>query len=665
LLAAESAAVAEARLKESVGYLASDALEGRGVGTQGLDKAADYIAGQFKQLGLKTDLFGGSPFQQFEVTVAAEMGPQEHNRLTLVGTESDGSPKRIELKLSESFTPLALGGSGEFDAPLVFAGYGITAKNLKRGDETLTYDDYARVDVKGKVVMLIRKEPQQKDDKSPFDGKRASQYATFARKISNAADHGAAAVIIVNDEAELDSRRDEKSKVLTTALDKLAELKQKLSSTETAGDTLPRLAKEISQVAAEAAEASATLANTTDSLLPFSGAGDTSSRSKLPVYFCTRAVIDDVLKAAATKDLATVEREIDSDLTPRSFELRGWRAAGKANVIEKKAQVKNVVAALEGEGPLADETIVLGAHYDHLGFGGSGSLAPWTTDIHNGADDNASGTSVLLELAHRLATAPSKPRRRIVFIAFTGEERGLLGSAHYVREPRFPLEKTIAMLNLDMVGRLHDNQLAVYGTGTAKEFDPLVERLCSEQGFKITKHAGGFGPSDHSSFYSKKIPVLHLFTGTHSDYHRPSDDAEKLNIEGMRRIADLIMDIVKDIDVSSERPTYVEIRRVERIADASDTGGDRPSFGSMPAYPNPVKDGVLLEAVLEGSPAEKAGVKGGDVLLKLGDDKITVLEDFEAALRQHKPGDRIKVIVRRGEKQIETEVTLGRRRPMP
>src|SRR6185503_10649265 len=271
------------------------------------------------------------------------------------------------------------------------------------------------------------------------------------------------------------------------------------------------------------------------------------------------------------------EKEIDGDLTPRSIELKGWRAEGQAEVIEKKAKVKNVVAVLDGEGPLANETIVLGAHYDHLGHGGEGSLAPWTTEIHNGADDNASGTATLLEVAHRLATSSQKPRHRIVFIAFTGEERGLYGSAYYARQPRFPLEKTIAMFNLDMVGRLNDDKLAVYGTGTAKEFDSLIERLCKEQDFKLSKHEGGFGPSDHSSFYAKKIPVLHLFTGTHSDYHRPSDDTTKLNIEGMRRVADLLVDIVQATDAADQKPTYLEIKRVEQIGGDS----DRPYFGSI------------------------------------------------------------------------------------
>jgi hypothetical protein len=662
--AAENGAESEARLRQTVTYLASDALEGRGVGTEGLNKAAEYVAAQFARVGLRSDLYHGTPFQEFEITVSAEQGPAEHNRLTFVGPSAEGSePRKIELKLSEGFTPLAAGGTGTFEAPLVFAGYGITAKNLKRGNEPFAYDDYAGIDVRDKVVVILRKEPQQNDKNSPFNGTQTTQYALFSRKLSNAADHKAAAVIFVNDEQELTNRRAENAKLLQASLEKLSKLRDKLAATTVADAEFQQVAAEVAKAAGEAAELSQTLSKSPDGLLPFGGAGDADTHRKLPVYFCTRASIDAVLQAAGGTILQTLEKEIDGDLVPRSLELKGWRATGETEVIERKATIKNVVGVLDGDGPLADETIVLGAHYDHLGFGGAGSLAPWTTDIHNGADDNASGTAALLEVAERLASSGQKPRRRIVFIAFTGEERGLLGSAHYTREPRFPLEKTIAMFNLDMVGRLNADKLAVYGTGTAKEFDPLIERLCEEHGFKLTKHAGGFGPSDHSSFYSKKIPVLHLFTGTHSDYHRPSDDTEQLTIAGMRRVVDLLTQIVRATDASDSRPTYVEIRRVESISGPAE--GDRPSFGSMPAYPNPVKDGVLLEAVLEGTPADKAGIKGGDVLIKFGDDKITVLEDFEGALRQHKPGDTVKVTVRRGEKLIDVDVTLARRRGMP
>jgi hypothetical protein len=657
--AAETAAESESRLRDTVTYLASDELEGRGVGTEGLDKAAEYLAAKFASLGLKTDLFDGTPFQKFEVSVTSEMGPQEQNHLALVGPDGK-EPKRIELKLGENFTPLAIGGSGKFDAPLVFAGYGITAKDLKRDGQPFTYDDYAGLDVKGKVVVIIRKEPQQKDAKSVFSGDKPSQHAVFVRKLANASEHGVAAVILVNDGQEMTTRRDEATKSLTAALEKLAGLQAKFK--DAGPEEQGPLATEISKTAEEAAELGKRVAGPSDTLLNFTEAGSETTHAKLPVYFATRAAIDELLKASGSQDLATLEKEIDADLKPRSAELSGWKAAGQANVIQKKAQVKNVIAVLEGEGPEADKTIVIGAHYDHLGLGGSGSLAPWTAAVHNGADDNASGTATLLELAHRLATGP-KPKHRIVFMAFTAEERGLLGSAHYVRNPRFPLESTIAMFNLDMVGRLNDDKLMVYGTGTAKEFDPLVESLCQQAGFKITKHPGGFGPSDHSSFYSKKIPVLHLFTGTHTDYHRPSDDTGKLNIEGMRRVADLLLAIVEATDKAEGRPTYIEVKKVEQIAMAGDS--DPPSLGSMPAYPNPAPDGVLLEAVLEGSAADKAGVKSGDVLQQLGDSKITVLEDFESALRKHKPGDKVKVVVRRGKETVTVEAVLTRRRPMP
>jgi hypothetical protein len=312
---------------------------------------------------------------------------------------------------------------------------------------------------------------------------------------------------------------------------------------------------------------------------------------------------------------------------------------------------------LEGSGPLADETIVVGAHYDHVGFGGPGSLAPWTHEVHNGADDNASGTAALIETAQRLVASGVKPRRRIVFMAFTAEERGLIGSAYYCRNPRFPLDKTIAMINMDMVGRQVDNKLIVYGTGTAAEFDAMVDEVGAKHSFQTTKHEGGFGPSDHASFYAQKIPVLHLFTGNHNDYHRPSDDFEKLNISGMRRVVDYVVDLVEKIDVADDRPAYREIKKIEQIGD----GGDRPYFGSIPDYATEDVDGLKLMDVVENGPAAKAGLKGGDVIVGLGESKITGIEDFDSALRKFKPEDRVKVKVRRGDKVLELDVVLGKR----
>ena len=656
----EAADASDKRLKDAVTYLSSDELEGRGLGTKGLDKAADFLAAEFARLGLKTDLFDGTPFQKFKVTTGADLGPSEGNKLVLLGPpeREGGEPKKLELALGKDFTPLAMGGNGTFSAPLVFVGYGITAKDLKND---FVYDDYAGLDVKGKIVVLIRKEPQQENKDSVFNGAAPSRHAEFQTKLSNASEHGAAAVIMINDSVEFRVRTQDAKKRLADALDALVELRTKFKEIkEPTDDEIAKHADQAEKTATSAAEAAKLLTGGTDSLLPLTVTGFESSR-KMPVIFCLREKLDGVIKAALGKDLATIEKEIDADLKPQSQELAGWSVNGAVNILRKESEVKNVIAVLEGEGPLANETIVVGAHYDHLGFGGAGSLAPWTTAIHNGADDNASGTATLLEAAQRLATSGKKPRRRIVLIAFTGEERGLLGSAYYVKNPRFPLESTIAMYNLDMVGRLKDNKLAVYGTSTAKHFDSMVEELSKKMGFVLTKYEGGFGPSDHSSFYSRKIPVLHFFTGTHTDYHRPSDDADKLNIEGMRRVADILVEIIERTDATDSRPEYVENKKFEGIA--SIPGGERrASLGTMPDYNSGKIDGVLLEVIMPGGPAEKAGLKAGDVLVKLGESNIASIEDFEGALRKHKPGDKVKLKAKRGTEEVELEATLGTRR---
>jgi hypothetical protein len=642
-----TAAESAARIKESVTYLSSDELEGRGVGTEGLNKAADFIAAEFRKFGLKTDLYDGSPFQKFEVTVSTDMGPKEQNVLTLAGPD-----EKITLQLGEDFNPLAAGGSNKFDAPLVFAGYGITAKDLN-------YDDYQDVNVEGKVVIIVRKEPQQEDKNSKFNGDKPSPHAIFMRKISNASEHGAAAVIFVNDGLELQTSRDLAEKTWNEALTKLADERKNFGELkEPTTQQRDEHVAAVKKLAERIVELSGELNESGDRVLPFVGAGDESQNRKMPVYFAKRSTIDKVVKQALGKSLAEIETGIDADLKPQSAVLKGWTAVGEASVVQKKAEVKNVVAVLEGEGPHADETIVVGAHYDHLGLGGAGSLAPWTKEIHNGADDNASGTATLLETARLLATSGKKPQRRIVFIAFTGEERGLLGSAHYTREPRFPLDKTIAMFNLDMVGRLNNEKLVVYGTGTAKSFDGLVDGLGKKYGFNVAKEPQGFGPSDHASFYAKKIPVLHMFTNTHSDYHRPSDDADKLNIDGMQRVAAMLVDIVNDTDAQPGRPEYVEIKGTAMIGSGD---GDRPYFGSIPDFGGGAGEGYAISGVSPGSPADKGGLKGGDVIVKFGESKISGIEDIESALRKHKIGDTVKVVVKRDGKEVTFDVTLTKR----
>jgi Peptidase family M28/PDZ domain/PA domain len=648
----EVVASAEARLKTAVDYLASDELEGRGVDTAGINKAADYLATEFKQLGLRTELFDGSPFQKFEITVKSELGAPEKNKLLLIGPPAKDAkePTQISFELGKNFTPLAVGGSGAISAPLVFVGYGIT-------DTANHYDDYAGVDVKNKVVVILRKEPQQGDEKSVFNGKHPSQHATFMRKLANAFEHGAQGVILVNDDYEGLQKFTEDKQAWRTELEKFAVIREKLATAASPVEE-ENIAAEINRLAESIATRGRRMKEGYDELLAFAGAGEESGHKKMPVWFALRASLDPVIQQACGRSLAMLEREIDEKLQPVSQELAGWKIEAEAAIEQVKAEVKNVIAILDGEGPLAEETIVIGAHYDHVGWGGPASLAPWTHAIHNGADDNASGTAALLETARRIVATGKKPMRRIAFMAFTGEERGLLGSAYYCRHPRFALEKTIAMFNMDMVGRLREDKLIVYGTGTATEFDGYLNALSEKHKFQLTKHEGGFGPSDQASFYAQKIPVLHLFTGNHDDYHRPSDDAEKINAAGMNRIVAFLVDIVQQVDTTAARPSYVEIKKVEHIGEA----GDRPYFGSIPDYSQASGEGLAIMGAVKDGPADKAGLKGGDLIVQFGESKIGGIEDFDSALRKFKPGDRVKIKVVRAGQPVELEVVLGKRK---
>jgi hypothetical protein len=320
---------------------------------------------------------------------------------------------------------------------------------------------------------------------------------------------------------------------------------------------------------------------------------------------------------------------------------------------------KNVVGVLEGSGPLADETIVIGAHYDHLGRGGPGSLAFLSTAIHNGADDNASGTAMVMEMARRLARRVDPLPRRLVFVAFSGEERGLLGSAHYVSDPPYPLDKTVMMVNFDMVGRLNDkNELTLYGTGTTPGLDELVDALGKAEGFTVKKIADGFGPSDQASFYRKNIPVLFTFTGTHKDYHRPSDDTETINFGGMSRIADFGELMILDL---ARRPVRPEFTRVKGQANqGAERVALRVYLGTIPDYGGADK-GVKLSGVREGSPAEKGGLKEGDIIVGLGGKPIGTVDDYMESLVRYKPGDSAEVVVERDGKETKLTVTFGTR----
>ncbi len=356
----------------------------------------------------------------------------------------------------------------------------------------------------------------------------------------------------------------------------------------------------------------------------------------------------------------------------------------KTNLVKKQTDAYNVIGILEGnDAVLKNEAIVIGAHFDHLGKGGQGSLAVNSTEIHHGADDNASGTAALIEMA-RIFAKEKKNKRTIIFIAFGGEEEGLLGSKHYVNNPIFPLEKTVAMLNMDMVGRLTENKLTVGGIGTATEWKNLVqqknvdnasitvvkvpasatssgqsaEQIGFRSIFNLQLNEDGFGPSDHSSFYGKQIPVLFFFTGTHADYHKPSDTADKINYAGLKKIVEYVSDITNYIDqFMPNRPTY-------KVAQSSSTGG-RTAFnvtiGVVPGY-GESNDGMMLDGVRDGSPAAIGGLKAGDKIVKFAGKEIRNVQDYTFILGELKADTEYEIEVIRGTEKLTLKVKPAARK---
>lgn len=319
---------------------------------------------------------------------------------------------------------------------------------------------------------------------------------------------------------------------------------------------------------------------------------------------------------------------------------------------------RNVVAVLRGADPaLAGEAVVVGAHYDHLGHGGQFSMAPGDSSIHNGADDNASGVAALLDIAGRLARGP-RPARTVVFVAFTGEEEGLLGSSFYAAHPAVPLERTRAMLNLDMVGRLGAGPLIVYGVETADEWRALVESAAAAEGVQVRGGGDGFGASDQTSFYARGLPVLHFFTNVHADYHRPTDDWEKIDAPGLDRVAAIVARVARGVAARPAALTFRQAAAPQQAASASPGYG--AYLGSIPDF-TPVPDGVKLTGVRAGSPAEQAGIRAGDVIVRLGEMDVHDLQGLTNALRAHKPGDTVRIDVLRDGQRLTVTATLGTR----
>ncbi len=644
---AEVAPEVKTRLTEDLKYLASDELEGRGVGTNGLNMAAEYVSKAFRDAGLDVSKAGGDPYQEFSMTTGAKVGTP--NSLKLVGPEG----KTIELAIDKDFQVGSFGASGTFNAEIVFGGYAIDSKDDK-------FQELEGIDLKGKVVIVIRKTPRQTDTHGSFAAQHGgtSRFADLRAKVSNVAGKGAAAILFVNDPYSSRKETEAGKQRIKDVAEPVVDLAAALLAVDAANEAAvkearTKLTEAIDKVRKQREDEAK--ANR-DQLMKF-GYGGYNQGQQLPVFHITQAVADELLKASLKKSLTDLEAEIEKDLKPRSAVLPGWKAEGQATVELVKAEVKNVVGVIEGEGPLAEETVVVGAHYDHVGFGGANSLSPNVKEVHNGADDNGSGTVTLMELARRFGARKDKLKRRLVFIAFTAEELGLIGSDKYCKEPIYPLDKTVAMINMDMVGRLKENKLIIYGTGTSPHWKAELDKVNGPHKFEMMLKPEGFGPSDQSSFYAKKIPVLHFFTGTHPEYHRPGDDWNLINYDGMARIADMVEQVVLDTVQTEEKPQYVEVKG-QANPNADTRAGSRPYFGSIPDFGNETP-GYALSGVAPGSPADLGGLKGGDVIVEFAKQKISGLDDFDLALRKFKAGEEVEIIVLRKGERVTVKVKLG------
>jgi hypothetical protein len=648
----------ESRLGIDMAYLASDELQGRDVGSEGLELAARYIAQSFEQEGLQVDLFDGTPFQTFNIPTGVTVGEAAKNRLAVRSDE--GEPAVTEVSLGTSFRPLGVGDSGLAQGPVVFVGYGITAPEK-------SYDDYASVDVKGSIVLMIRKEPRGPEADKVFGGDRNSRHAFFDTKIRNAAERGAIAVLLVNDQESIARMTQRVDQQMTAEVKLIENLDRQIADLpQEADNTRRRLANRRDEIVAMVEDLKRQKIVASEGLMEVGEAGGKPTVEGMPVISISRSLASGWIESASGKTLEAIQQEIDEKVRPRTIDLK-LNAKLQTSLSPSSVSTSNVIGVLPGRGRLADETVVIGAHYDHVGMGGIGSLAPGTVAIHNGADDNASGTSVLLSSVARVkeSLADRPDHRRVVFIAFTGEERGLLGSEHYVRNPRFPLESTVAMINLDMVGRLRNNDLTVYGTGTAVGFDELVDRANRETEFTLFKVASGYGPSDHQSFYMQKIPVLFFFTGLHSDYHRPSDKIDKINLNGMARITDITSVVASELAITDQRPAYATTDRDVQIRQQSraylGVSLQEPTERTEPLGENEAPAGAVVSAVSAGSPADIAGIRLGDRLTRIDSIPIRAVADLIDHVGDCEIDAVVKIELVRGGQSIEVLARLQRR----
>jgi hypothetical protein len=574
------------RFTADLKYMASDELGGRLPGTPEMDQCVEFIIEDFKKSGIAPAMPDGTYLQTFDVGRRSTV-EEEKTGLKLSGPDS----KVLDLQLNQDFSVQLRTDSFDVNGELVFVGYGIQA-------EEHNFDEYRNLDCQGKIVVMLRMEPQQSNPESVFDGEANSAYAAIRAKVSSAVAAGAAGIILVND-----------------------------------GKTAPG--------DAEDELAPADLFGNATAAIPFAQ----MKRAKFNKLLAASPLFDSAGKKLA--NLADVEAFIDKALEPISQGITGWTANFKASFAREAIMTSNIIGVIEGDGPHADETIVIGAHYDHLGMGAFGSRSGGRREIHNGADDNATGTAAVMELVRRFQARGEKPGRRLVFICFTAEEMGLLGAQHYVSNPVFPLESTVAMINFDMIGWLRDDKLTVFSWETAPQFAGVLDRANETFKLDLVKPNGGFAGSDHLPFMQRQIPVMFLHTGLNSTYHTPEDDFETIDCAGAVKVVDFTERLIEELVALEERPQF--------------------SMGG-PARNARVRLGAQLEtaegggakviSVTADSIAAKSGLQEGDVITQVGDKAVAERRDVVRELAAN-AGKKVVFKITREGKTEDIEVDLG------
>lgn len=579
-------------------YLASDELGGRLPGTEGGDLAAEYIAEQFRQYGLVPAGVDGTYFQPFEVRRLKNFD-RDAARLEIAGIET-------ELVLGEAWTPMPFTQPGDFSGPLAFAGFGIEAPDHD-------YNDYADFDARDKVVLVLRGEPSRDDPEAKFGGESPSSHALFSTKARVASEKGAKALLIVNDAARSDP----------------------------------------------------------DELYAWR-ARDTRTSYAIPMVHVSRSVAGSILQRAGMSDLNALETALATGDRPLSRDIPGVTVTARTGV--SPVNGRNVLGKLPGDGT-SNEIIVVGAHHDHIGTVPRMMRRDGEPEIHNGADDNASGTAGVLELARALACGPPM-RRTILFMTFDAEELGLLGSRHFVANPTVDLGRIIAMINFDMIGRAENANLTVFGVPTSDEFEPILIRAARSVGldYHAPTVAGPiFRQSDHASFYDADIPVMFASTMLHPQYHQPEDEWDLIDAEGAVVLLEAMAHVVTElantdaglgfVRITEERRRDSFSRAARRAAQEGEAEASQPAMprvrlGIMPIYSDD-GPGVLIDRVVEGTPAERAGMLAGDRIVRIGEAEVADMYGYMQAIRDFAPGASATIVVRRGEEEVSLEATFA------